>query len=229
MYLEKITQMTKSKVFVFLMMTILVIHANAATSYCVLSGGTLTFYCDDSQASRKGTKYALDRTDDYPKWHGKATSVTKVVFDPSFAEARPTNGNYWLDGMTKLTSISGMENFNTSEMDSMAYMFSKCKQLTQIDLSHLNTNKAVTMRGMFYNCSALTSLNLSNFNTRNVDDMAFMFYLCSGLESVVVGDFNTSKVQYLNGMFFGCSSLISIDVSRWDVSKVGTMSMMHVV
>ena len=111
-------------------MAIAALGARAATPYSVLSSGTLTFYYDDEMASRKGTKYTFERTDDYPKWHGKASSVTKVVFDPSFAEARPTNGNYWFDSMTKLATITGMENFNTSEMDSMAYMFSKCKLLT---------------------------------------------------------------------------------------------------
>ena len=119
----------------------------AATPYCVLSGSTLTFYCDD--ISHSGTKYDLVYVDDYPKWKSKASSIRTVIFDSSFEAARPTNGNYWFYNMTNLTSIQGLSHLNTSEMTSMGYMFYNCKLLPNIDLSHFNTSKVTLMVGMF--------------------------------------------------------------------------------
>ena len=67
-------------------------HAEVSP-YCVLSGNTLTFYCDDSMSSRKGAKYDFEYSDGKPKWTAKASSVQTVVFDPSFEAAHPTDGN----------------------------------------------------------------------------------------------------------------------------------------
>jgi len=101
----------------------------AANMYCVLSGSTLTFYYDDEISARTGTKYDLVYSNGYPKWNGKASSVKNVVFDSSFANARPTDGSFWFHNMTNLTSINGMSFLNTSEMTTMAGMFYSCTSL----------------------------------------------------------------------------------------------------
>ena len=215
----------KRKIFLILAV-VFAICAQAAEPYCVLSSGKLTFYYDDNKAGKSGTKYDMEYSGDYPKWNAKASSVTSVEFDSSFSQYRPTNGNYWFDSMSKLTSITGLNYLNTSEMESMAYMFASCKLLTSIDVSHFNTDKVTTLQGMFHTCSALTTINLSNFNTENVENMAYLFYQCSKLTSATIGNFKTSKVVLMNSMFFGCEALTSVDVSRWDVSHVGNMNSM---
>ena len=81
---------------------------------------TLTFYNDDQFAFRTGTIYDLNSDADYndPDWRNDGTfgNVTQVVFDPSFADARPTTTNRWFNYMQKLESITGMEYLNTSEV-----------------------------------------------------------------------------------------------------------------
>ena len=47
----------------------------------------------------------------------------------------------------------------------MSYMFYKCSNLTNLDLSNFNSQKVNNMYAMFYSCSNLIYLDLSNFNT----------------------------------------------------------------
>jgi len=51
----------------------------------------LTFYYDDLRSSRTGVTYDLNADTSEPGWvtAGEYSSITKVVFDPSFADARP--------------------------------------------------------------------------------------------------------------------------------------------
>ena len=57
--------------------------------YVVYDDGTLTFYCDDQRGNREGRVYKLREIDGEPEWYWKEerSSITRVVFDASFAEA----------------------------------------------------------------------------------------------------------------------------------------------
>ena len=189
------------------------------------SNTTLTFYYDRQFATRQGTTYNLN-TDSYlPRWfeNGIYSSVTRVVFDPSFAEARPTVTYGWFYNMQHLTTLTGMQYLNTSQVTDMSGMFMECSSLSNLDLSHFNTSNVTTMELMFYGCSALTSLDLNSFNTSKVTDMSNMFDGCSGLTSLDVSNFNTSKVTDMSFMFDGCSGLTSLNLSSFNTSKVTRM------
>ena len=80
------------KAFLLGFMFLAALSTEAGTPYCVLSGSTLTFYCDDNKPSTS-TTYDLVYSNDQPKWVSKASSVKTVVFHSSFAEARPTDGS----------------------------------------------------------------------------------------------------------------------------------------
>ena len=94
--------------------------ANAQEAYACYteSNTTLTFYYDTQRSSRTGTTYSLNKDVMTPGWESDQTnrSVTQVVFDSSFADARPTTTNRWFNYMQKLESITGMEYLNTSEV-----------------------------------------------------------------------------------------------------------------
>lgn len=160
---------------------------------------TLTFYHDRLRASHNGeteTTYDLNAGENAPGWRSDDSyaNVTTVVFDESFAQARPTTTASWFAGMTNLTTITGIENLNTSEVTSMRSMFFNCSSLTSIDVSHFDTQKVTSMRTMFYNCSGLTSIDVSHFDTRNVTIMRSMFSGCSSLTSLNVSNFDTRNV-----------------------------------
>ena len=182
---------------------------------------TLTFYYDSQRSTRPGTTYDLNTEQNLPGWH--YNNITKVVFNPSFADARPTTTYRWFDGLTKLTTITGRNYLNTSEVTDMGYMFYTCSSLTSLDLSNFNTSKVTDMQYMFYGCSSLTSLNLSNFNTSNVTKMGCMFQDCSGLTSLNVSSFNTSNVTWMSSIFAGCSGLTSLNLSNFNTANVTSM------
>ena len=187
--------------------------------YTVLSsdGTTLTYYADDDPYSKEGSRHEAG----YHNW-----SITKVVFDESFAEARPTSTNKWFYGMSSLQEIVGMENLNTSKVTSMSFMFDDCNSLTNLDVSHFDTSNVTDMSYMFYWCKELTSLDLSHFDTSKVTTMEHMFGFCANLTSIDISSFVTSNVTKMNGMFEYCRRSTNLEMSKFDTSNVIDMSEM---
>ena len=202
--------------------------SNEPEAYACYTPGntTLTFYYDSQRSSRTGTTYDLNTGNNDTGWDtdGTNVNVTKVVFDPSFAGARPTTTYSWFDGMTNLQSITGMSYLNTSEVTNMAYMFGSSEKLTSLDLSSFNTSKVTNMSYMFDGCSGLKSLDLSYFNTSYVTDMRNMFSGCSGLKSLNLSGFDTYRVTDMYSMFGDCSSLTSLDLGSFNTSDVTDMA-----
>ena len=190
--------------------------------------GTLTFFLTSKETLGEN-EYGIYDGWGTPDWvfrNPNVTNVTKVVFDPAFANARPTNCNEWFPGYVNLTSIEGIEYLNTSQVTDMHNMFYNCFNLQTTDFSGFDTRKVKDMSNMFYNCSSLKSLDISNFNTSEVTDMRHMFYHCIGLKSLDLSHFNTSKVSNMISMFELCFNLSSVNLSGWDTRNVGSMNHM---
>ena len=212
--------------------------------------GTLTFR---RGASKPAGAYDLYAGIYYPGWwYGQRGKIKTVVFDASFANARPKSCYGWFSGCSNLTEIKGIEylntekvtnmqemfnacskltslnlsNFNTAEVTNMSYMFKSCKALTSLDLTSFNTEKVTDMQGMFWECSDLTSLNLTSLNTENVTNMTGMFKDCTDLTSLDLSNFNTAKVTKMNQMFFQCYALTSLDLSSFNTAEVTKMDYM---
>ena len=214
------------------------------TPYAVFSGTTLTFYYDEKMATRNGTKYELNTGTNKPGWNAKASSITKVVFDASFADAYPTTTYYWFGQMSKLTSITGLENLMTEDVTNMAYMFYGCSQLQALDLGTFKTSSVKSMAYMFSGCTSLTNLTLyygsygleyfyydTNFVTTAATNLSNMFAGCSSLSALVLADFTVKSSTNTTDMLKGCSSLyklyITTDMNALDASAlagVGTAS-----
>ena len=183
---------------------------------------TLTFYYDGNKPEGA---YGM-RTEEDNEWSKVSDQITKVVFDESFVDYRPSSCAYWFYKLENLTEISGMKEYlNTSEVTSMHRMFSICRKLSNIDVSGFNTENVVDMGCMFFRCHSLTSLNVSNFNTENVTDMSGMFDACP-LSTLDVSKFNTEKVESMSSMFANCDELTNIDVSNFNTENVVEMRMM---
>ena len=185
--------------------------------------GTLTFR---RGLSKPEGAYDLNEGDNTPEWSDQSTNISKVVFDASFANARPTSCCHWFDGCTNLTQIEGIENLNTEEVTNMGSMFYACYDLTSLDLSNFDTQNVENMSNMFASCLDLKSLNVSNFDTQKVKDMNEMFYHCPSLTSLDVSNFDTQNVEDMSYMFSSCSDLTSLDLSNFDTKEVTNMSKM---
>ena len=193
---------------------------------------TLTFYYDNNRKLRSGKTWDIDEksSSSKPVWAGTYSTankaVTKVVFDASFKDFRPTTTEGWFYHLSALTTIEGIENLNTSVVTDMSVMFWGCSRLISLNLSNFNTSKVTNMRGMFHSCSRLLELNVSNFNTSKVTNMSEIFEGCSGLKELNISNFNTSAVTDMAGMFYDCSRLTSLNISNFNTSKVTNMILM---
>ena len=180
--------------------------------YVKYADGTLTFRCGYKKILGEN-EYELNSGEKLPKWNTHNTKISKVVFEASFANARPTSCYAWFQNFIKLKQIEGIENLNTENVTNMSDMFYSCSGLISLDVTHFNTANVTSMRGMFDGCSGLISLDVTHFNTANVTSMSYMFDGCSGLISLDVTNFNTANVKDMSYMFYGCNNLKEIYVS----------------
>lgn len=189
------------------------------SGYAVFEGDSLTFYNDGKMSMKEGEKYLLNVGEDMPVWT-RENGIKKVVFDKSFASARPICFYEWFDGLNELAEIKGLQYLDTSEGTTMQGMFSSCSKVSNLDLSHFNTSKVTNMNAMFFNCIYLKEINLLSFDTSNVASMGVMFSGCQSLETLNLGSFNTKKVTDMPMMFSGCEQLKTIYVGEnWSVDN----------
>ena len=180
---------------------------------------TLTFYYDfyrsDHDDQGHKTYGGLEiRFIDKPGWSDMGAE--RVVFDPSFAEARPTSTKRWFEGMLTLKSIDGMKYLNTSEVTDMAAMFKKCYHLIIIDLSNFDTSNVTNMHSMFKECYNVVSIDLSSFNTAKLSMAPEMFQLCHNLQTIYVGSgWTTTALTYSVDMFTDCDELKGGKGTTW--------------
>ncbi len=164
---------------------------------------TLTFKygMESEKKASTNTTYELNKSGVNPSW-SNLENTQKVVFDPSFADARPETCLSWFSGMASLTTIEGLQ--------------------------YLYTNEVKDMTKMFYHCVNLTSLNLSNFNTAQVTSMNNMFNTCENLKTIRVGDgWDTDLVtsEYgRDGVFTGCNNLVGESGTKYKTAKVSDVS-----
>lgn len=140
-------------------------------------------------------------------------SLENVVFEESFKKFEPTTLSSFFKELNSLTSISGLENLNTTHVTDMSKMFYNCYNLSSLNLSQFNTGNVEKMNEMFYNCRGLNSLDLSAFNTAKVNNMYRMFYYCH-VRTIDLSSFNTANVENMDEMFAGASLVVNIYTSE---------------
>ena len=174
--------------------------------------------------NRDGAVYTINDVNEngIPKWCiDYGSRITSVVFDPSFAEARPTTIKGWFSGLVDLKQISGMEFLNTSRVMDMSRTFEGCMNLTSLDLKGWNTLNVSNMGAMFIRCNAFKDLDVSTWDTQNVKAMDNMFKDCSNLTTLDLNNFNTRNVTNMSGMFNNCLNLTTIYVGdNWNTDNV---------
>ena len=174
--------------------------------------GTLTFFLTSKETLGEN-EYELNSGKNLPGWMKHTFDITKVVFDTSFANARPTSCYKWFYWCDKLKQVEGIKNLNTKEVTDMVDMFCDCQSLSSLDVSGFNTGKVTDMSGMFFECISLKLLDVAKFNTANVKSMSKMFYSCHNLDLLNVTNFNTANVTNMQGMFYSCFALTTIYAS----------------
>lgn len=207
---------------------------------------TLTLYYDKNKQTSDNAIYAR------PLWanYVERKAIQTVVFDESFKHARPKSCDQWFYLFEGLTKIEHLDYLNTSEVENMGSMFSKCTSLETLDLSSFNTEKVTNMfemfvgstnlrtinlpkgfigsnvtdlNGMFSGCASLTELDLSGSNAEKVKDMGNMFNGCVALSNLNLSGFKTGSLTDMRYLFSLCQSLESLDLSGFNTENVSSM------
>ena len=143
-----------------------------------------------------------------------------------------TNFSSMFAGCKHLSSITGLENWNTASAQYMSDMFAYDDNLNTLDLSNFDTSNVTTFREMFTSDIGLKSLNVSNFKTDKVNDFSNMFSGCSALTSITGLDTwkttgaSLDKSVDMSSMFAYDRALNKLDLSKFDTSKVTTFNSM---
>ena len=161
---------------------------------------------------------------------------------PIFA---PQDCSLFFAGFNSLVNINYNDNFNTSKVTNMSYMFMMAtpgdwgnivtltannKKVKPSFIARKNDGKIEMMvsggdDGVgFY--SVIENLDISSFNTSKVTNMYGMFSSCQSLTSLDLSNFNTSNVTNMSHMFSDCPSLTSLDLNSFNTSKVTNMDRM---
>ena len=164
------------------------------------SSGTLTFKYGVKPTGGEGiTVYDIPDASSLPGWNSQASSITTVVFDDSFKDARPTTCYCWFSFCTSLTTINGIENLNTEDVTDMDNMFYNCSSLSTLDLSGFNTANVRYMGMMFCNCSKLTTIYASSKFTISAGTSSLhMFLECTSLVGAIKYDSSKTDASYAN-------------------------------
>ena len=166
---------------------------------------------------------------------------------PIFA---PQDCSLFFAGFNNLVNINYNDNFNTSKVTNMSYMFlpimpgdwsnvvTLTSSIKNVKPSFLNNKRndiktkllsasssgADIIFGHYY--SSLTELNLSSFNTKNVVNMKYMFAKNNTLISLNLSNFNTINVENLEGLFYKCIGISELNLKSFNTSSVTNMSLM---
>ena len=166
-------------------------------------------------------------------WHAHRANISSITFTGPITAGRLVRGLF--SNLSNVTTIDGLEHFDTSNVTNMSRMFNNASSLTSLDLSSWDTSSVVYINHMFYRASGLTSLDVSGWDVssvgstpinpvfRGVSDMAHMFRGASGLTSLDLSSWDVSRVRVMVSMFDGASGLTSLDLSGWDTSSVTHM------
>ncbi len=168
-------------------------------AYAMLYDGILTFYYDSEMKSRKGSAYKTFDSH-FGSLSNKRSSITKVVFDSSFADySELMSTEYMFYCCSSLTEIQGLENLNVASIGS--YAFYQCTGLTSITIPKSVTSiDSYAFRG----CTGLTSITIPKSVT-SIGRHAF--YGCAGLTSITI----PSGVTWIDdGAFYNCTGLTNI-------------------
>ena len=138
---------------------------------------------------------------------------------------------YFLDNTEKHDNLGELNENNVKIfINDEEYQYSKYFIPTKEGLYTIRLEFNIQMKNcsyMFYKCQNLKEADLSSFDTQNVADMSFMFSFCFNLTLLTLSNLNTRKVTNMIYMFYNCSNLIELNLCYFDmINNVNTYEML---
>lgn len=98
--------------------------------------------------------------------------------------------------------------------------FQGCTNLTSISgLDKWNTNNVTAANGLFYKCTALKDININNWGLDKATNLGSMFSYCSSLKTIACANLIGSKNQYFDNLFVGDSQLVQLDLEKLNMKS----------
>ncbi len=144
-------------------------------------------------------------------------SLTTIGNFDKFNTDSVENMDHMFNHCLSMKSIN-VRNWNTSNVTDMSNMFAMCSNLHYVFFGDgFDTSNVNSMAYMFYRDAKLTGLNVSKFNTSNVKYMTEMFNGCSNAKNLNVSNWDTAKCVDTKLMFANCTNLSELDLGKWNL------------
>lgn len=126
------------------------------------------------------------------------------------------------DDVLASRDYSGIELWDTSNVENMSFMFQGAKTFNQ-DISDWNVSNVERMHAMFHNASVFNK-PLDKWNVSNVEVMTFMFAGAKAFNQPL-NSWNVENVEDMTSMFAGAKNF-NQPLNKWDISGIESMGSM---
>ena len=151
----------------------------------------------------------------------KCYELKKIDFPESFNSQNLENMALMFHWCQNLTEITFPSSFKTIKVNNMKTLFGKCYILKKINIQNFNTSEVKDMSYMFDQCTKLEELliNPLTFKADKVSNMSYMFNECRELKKIDLSSFKIKNVKYTSYMFGNCQKLVEVDLSSSKFNK----------
>ena len=139
-----------------------------------------------------------------------------------------TNLKQMFYGCESLTTINGIENWDTKNVTDMESMFYNCKSLIELDLSCLDTNNVTDMYRTFCGCESLTTLNISNFDVSKLTAILSIYQIftrCYALTNLQAPQNINKNIDFSDCSLLTHDSLMDIINNLSTVTSTKTLTL----
>lgn len=162
---------------------------------------------------------------DVPKageqFEGKTATEVYTGFDTGVFVTTNTPQNTWIDIETSTPWFNRRDEIISSKVidpdisvEQLAFWYTRCTNLTAVDLSKLDASRATTVVGLFAHCHSMTVCLLPK-DLKNAIELTDMFYQCKSITKVdlhCIGEAREARTLF--GLMNGCTALTSLTIPR---------------
>lgn len=162
---------------------------------------------------------------DVPKageqFEGRTVTEVYTGFDTGVFVATNTPQNTWVDIETSTPWFDRRDEIISSKVvdpdisvEQLAFWYTRCTNLTTVDLSKLDASRATTVMGLFAHCHSMTMCLLPK-NLYSAIELTDMFYQCKSITKVDLNCIGEAReARTLFGLMNGCTALTSLTIPR---------------
>ena len=127
---------------------------------------------------------------------------------------------------TSISDISPLSNWNIPKITSIGGMF-WCTEINDLSpIAHWDTSNVTNMAQIFNSTNIIDLSPITNWDVSNVKNMSNMFYITPIKDLTPIKDWNTKSVTDMAAMFAGAQINDLNPIKSWNITKVTNMENM---